>query len=67
MEKNIGLQWCKHLSLLFLLLETMSLTIANYCLKCCKAYTWVLYILIVIFIITAVSNGANITDGLDGL
>ncbi len=30
-------------------------------------YTWVLYILIVIFIITAVSNGANITDGLDGL
>ena len=30
-------------------------------------YTWVLYILIVIFIITAVSNGSNITDGLDGL
>lgn len=29
--------------------------------------TWVLYILIVTFIITAVSNGANITDGLDGL
>src|SRR5688572_6714447 len=32
-----------------------------------RQYTWVLYILIVIFIITAVSNGANITDGLDGL
>ena len=32
-----------------------------------RNYTWVLYILIVIFIITAVSNGANITDGLDGL
>jgi len=32
-----------------------------------RSYTWVLYILIVIFIITAVSNGANITDGLDGL
>lgn len=32
-----------------------------------KDFTWVLYILIVIFIITAVSNGANITDGLDGL
>ena len=31
------------------------------------SYTWVLYILIVIFIVTAVSNGANITDGLDGL
>ena len=29
--------------------------------------SWVLYIVIVIFIITAVSNGANITDGLDGL
>lgn len=32
-----------------------------------RAYTWILYMLIVIFIITAVSNGANITDGLDGL
>lgn len=32
-----------------------------------RSYSWVLYILIVIFIITAVSNGANITDGLDGL
>jgi phospho-N-acetylmuramoyl-pentapeptide-transferase len=32
-----------------------------------RHYTWVLYILIVIFIITAVSNGSNLTDGLDGL
>ncbi len=32
-----------------------------------RDYTWILYILIVIFIVTAVSNGANITDGLDGL
>lgn len=32
-----------------------------------EKYTWVIYILIVTFIITAVSNGANITDGLDGL
>lgn len=30
-------------------------------------YTWVVYVLVVIFIITAVSNGANITDGIDGL
>lgn len=30
-------------------------------------YTWVVYVLLVIFIITAMSNGANITDGLDGL
>jgi phospho-N-acetylmuramoyl-pentapeptide-transferase len=29
--------------------------------------TWVLYILAAILIITAVSNGANLTDGLDGL
>ena len=29
--------------------------------------TWLIYILIAIFIITAVSNGANLTDGLDGL
>ncbi|GAA0523845.1 phospho-N-acetylmuramoyl-pentapeptide-transferase [Chitinophaga japonensis] len=32
-----------------------------------EKYTFVLYVLVVIFIITAVSNGANITDGLDGL
>lgn len=32
-----------------------------------RSYTWFLYILIVIFIITAVSNGSNLTDGLDGL
>jgi phospho-N-acetylmuramoyl-pentapeptide-transferase len=30
-------------------------------------FTWMFYVLIVIFIITAVSNGANITDGIDGL
>jgi len=30
-------------------------------------YTWIIYAIIVIFIITAVSNGANITDGIDGL
>ncbi len=32
-----------------------------------RQYTWLVYIIVVIFIITAVSNGANITDGLDGL
>lgn len=30
-------------------------------------WTWLVFILVIIFIITAVSNGANITDGLDGL
>ena len=28
---------------------------------------WVLYIFVAIFVITAVSNGANLTDGIDGL
>lgn len=32
-----------------------------------ESVTPILYILLVIFIITAVSNGANITDGIDGL
>jgi phospho-N-acetylmuramoyl-pentapeptide-transferase len=32
-----------------------------------REYTYILYIIIVIFMVTAVSNGANITDGLDGL
>ncbi|MFM9074807.1 MAG: phospho-N-acetylmuramoyl-pentapeptide-transferase [Bacteroidota bacterium] len=30
-------------------------------------YTWVVYVLMVVLIVTAVSNGANITDGIDGL
>ena len=29
--------------------------------------TWLLYIAVAIFVVTAVSNGANLTDGLDGL
>lgn len=32
-----------------------------------RSLTWILYVIIVIFIVTAVSNGANITDGIDGL
>ncbi|MBL7898378.1 MAG: phospho-N-acetylmuramoyl-pentapeptide-transferase [Crocinitomicaceae bacterium] len=32
-----------------------------------KSYGWMLFIPVVIFIIIAVSNGANMTDGLDGL
>lgn len=30
-------------------------------------YAWIIFIPIVIFIVTAVSNGANLTDGIDGL
>ncbi|HLV62143.1 phospho-N-acetylmuramoyl-pentapeptide-transferase [Galbibacter sp.] len=32
-----------------------------------KSYAWLVFIPVVIFIITAVSNGANLTDGIDGL
>ena len=32
-----------------------------------NALTWLLYIVVAIFVVTAVSNGANLTDGLDGL
>lgn len=32
-----------------------------------KKYVWLIFIPIAIFIITAVSNGANLTDGIDGL
>ncbi len=32
-----------------------------------QQYAWIPFLLIVIFIITAVSNGANLTDGIDGL
>jgi len=32
-----------------------------------QAAAWVLFVLVTIFIVTAVSNGANLTDGLDGL
>ena len=32
-----------------------------------EKYAWIVFVLAVIFIITAVSNGANLTDGIDGL
>ena len=32
-----------------------------------KKYSWIIFIPFVIFIVTAVSNGANLTDGIDGL
>ena len=31
------------------------------------SYTWIIYVLIVVLVVTAISNGANITDGIDGL
>jgi phospho-N-acetylmuramoyl-pentapeptide-transferase len=32
-----------------------------------RLWTWILFVVVTIFIVTAVSNGANLTDGLDGL
>ncbi|MBK7628929.1 MAG: phospho-N-acetylmuramoyl-pentapeptide-transferase [Bacteroidales bacterium] len=32
-----------------------------------QPWTWLVFVIIVIFILTSVSNGANLTDGLDGL
>ena len=32
-----------------------------------QKWAWVLFVLVAIFIVTSVSNGANLTDGLDGL
>jgi len=32
-----------------------------------QLFGWIFFVLITIFIVTAVSNGANLTDGLDGL
>jgi len=32
-----------------------------------QPWAWLVFVVIVIFIVTAVSNGANLTDGLDGL
>jgi phospho-N-acetylmuramoyl-pentapeptide-transferase len=32
-----------------------------------QPWTWLVFVVVVIFIVTAVSNGANLTDGLDGL
>ena len=32
-----------------------------------RPFTWIVFVIIVIFIVTFCSNGANLTDGLDGL
>src|SRR5689334_12488310 len=32
-----------------------------------EKYTWIIYTIVVVLIVTFISNGANITDGIDGL
>jgi phospho-N-acetylmuramoyl-pentapeptide-transferase len=39
----------------------------NWTGKQAQRYGWVLFVFVAIFIVTAISNGANLTDGLDGL
>ncbi len=41
--------------------------LASFMPKYRTAATWIIFVIITIFIVTAVSNGANLTDGLDGL
>ncbi|MDR0866010.1 MAG: phospho-N-acetylmuramoyl-pentapeptide-transferase [Candidatus Symbiothrix sp.] len=41
--------------------------LAKFMPKYRTAATWIIFVLVTIFIVTAVSNGANLTDGLDGL
>jgi len=43
------------------------LTIIGFDNETAKKYAWLVFITLVIIIITAVSNGANLTDGIDGL
>ncbi|MDR2775491.1 MAG: phospho-N-acetylmuramoyl-pentapeptide-transferase [Tannerella sp.] len=41
--------------------------LASWAGKYKQEVTWLVFVMVVIFIVTAVSNGANLTDGLDGL
>lgn len=40
---------------------------SNWLPESLREYSWLIYIPLIIIIITAVSNGANLTDGIDGL
>lgn len=42
-------------------------SLIDWCCENALDWVWLIFIPVVIFIITAVSNGANMTDGLDGL
>ena len=41
--------------------------IMSFCGKYAHAAGWVLFVIVTIFIVTAVSNGANLNDGMDGM
>lgn len=41
--------------------------ITSFCGKYKKQAGWILFVLVTVFVITAVSNGANLNDGMDGM
>ena len=41
--------------------------IMSFCGKYAHAAGWVLFVIVTIFVVTAVSNGANLNDGMDGM
>ena len=42
-------------------------TLVSFCGKYKRQAGWILFVLVTIFVITAVSNGANLNDGMDGM
>ena len=42
-------------------------TLVSFCGKYKRQASWILFVLVTIFVITAVSNGANLNDGMDGM
>ena len=42
-------------------------SIVSFCGKNKMAVGWILFVIMTIFVVTAVSNGANLNDGMDGM
>lgn len=42
-------------------------SIMSWCGKYSNAAGWILFVIVTIFVVTAVSNGANLNDGMDGM
>lgn len=66
-EENVGYKDVKSMRTTVPFMKNNELDYNNILPVLPDEYTWIIYTLIVILVITAVSNGANITDGIDGL
>lgn len=66
-EANVGFKDVKSMRTTVPFMKNNELDYNNIIPVLPDEYTWIIYTLIVILVITAVSNGANITDGIDGL